>query len=308
MHRHEPAVPADPVTVVHEDAQVLVVSKPAGMPVHPCGRYRHNTVLGVLGHTQGHWNLCVTHRLDRPTSGVLLLAKTPAAAAGIRDAMVAHQVSKTYLARVRGRFPDTAACDLNILVSQARIGICRVDKALGKPAQTAFTRLAYDSDSDSSLVRCLPKTGRMHQIRVHLQCLGHPIVDDTIYTRPEWGSHTGLAATDAVAARVADAVERDMRASGADGEDDAQQPLPSEMSSLEPLVDAEGNSYLCSHCARAAAAAAAGGGGPGQAEANNTAHMMISLHAETYEGPGWRYTAPRPLWAHFAGAEAGEGE
>jgi RluA family pseudouridine synthase len=291
MHRHEPPVPAEPVTAIHDDDTVLVVNKPAGMPVHPCGRYRHNTVLGILGHTQGYWNLCVTHRLDRQTSGVLLFAKSPAAAERVRGEMVSHKVKKTYLACVRGQFPEAATCDLSIAMSNARIGVCRADPEKGKPAQTEFIRLRYNEADNTSLVRCTPKTGRMHQIRVHLQCLGHPIVDDNVYARPEWGEEKGSRASDATVARIAEAVERDMHRAGIDLEWDATVagPLPAEMSSLSEHQRENGDAYLCSQCVREAAA--------GHVEEVNPSRISLCLHAESYEGPDWRYTAPSPPWA-----------
>lgn len=76
MHRHEPPVVGKPLEVLVDDGQMLVVNKPASIPVHPCGRFRHNTVIFILGKEQGISQLHTVHRLDRLTSGVLLFART----------------------------------------------------------------------------------------------------------------------------------------------------------------------------------------------------------------------------------------
>lgn len=76
MHRHEPPVVGKPLEILVDDGEVLVVDKPASIPVHPCGRFRHNTVIFILGKEQGISELHTVHRLDRLTSGVLLFART----------------------------------------------------------------------------------------------------------------------------------------------------------------------------------------------------------------------------------------
>ncbi|KAL1258335.1 hypothetical protein QQF64_011579 [Cirrhinus molitorella] len=185
VHRHEPPVIGKPLEVLVDDGEVVVVDKPASLPVHPCGRYRHNTVIFILGKEKGLSGLHTVHRLDRLTSGVLLFARTLEVSKKL-DAMVRErQLEKEYVCRVEGEFPESeVVCEEPILVVSFRVGLCRVDPK-GKESRTVFQRLSYNGRS--SVVRCLPLTGRTHQIRVHLQFLGFPILNDPIYGSSAWG-------------------------------------------------------------------------------------------------------------------------
>jgi tRNA pseudouridine32 synthase len=103
VHRHEPPVPAVPITVLHSVGGLVAVNKPAGMPVHVAGQYRKNTVVGILEASRPDLGtLHPVHRLDKPVSGVLLLAQHGAAADAVRERITAHEVSKVYIARVEG--------------------------------------------------------------------------------------------------------------------------------------------------------------------------------------------------------------
>uniref|UniRef100_A0A8C0V258 Pseudouridine synthase n=1 Tax=Cyanistes caeruleus TaxID=156563 RepID=A0A8C0V258_CYACU len=189
VHRHEPPVTAQPIRILAEDEEVVVVDKPSSLPVHPCGRFRHNTVIFILGKEHGLRELHTLHRLDRMTSGVLMFAKTAAVSKRIDEQVRQRQVRKEYVCRVVGEFPEhEVVCEEPILVVSYKVGVCRVDPK-GKPCQTLFQRLSYNGSS--SVVRCLPRTGRTHQIRVHLQFLGHPIVNDPIYNMEAWGPDRG---------------------------------------------------------------------------------------------------------------------
>ncbi|XP_051578741.1 pseudouridylate synthase RPUSD2-like isoform X2 [Myxocyprinus asiaticus] len=185
VHRHEPPVSGQPLEVLVDDGEVVVVDKPASLPVHPCGRYRHNTVIFILGKEKGLSGLHTVHRLDRLTSGVLLFARTLEVSKKL-DAMVRErQLEKEYVCRVDGEFPEgEVVCEEPILVVSFKVGLCRVDPK-GKECRTVFQRLSYNGRS--SVVRCLPLTGRTHQIRVHLQFLGFPILNDPIYGSSAWG-------------------------------------------------------------------------------------------------------------------------
>lgn len=92
MHRHEPPVTAQPIRILTEDDEVVVVDKPSSLPVHPCGRFRHNTVIFILGKEHGLRELHTLHRLDRMTSGVLMFAKTVAASKRIDEQVRQRQV------------------------------------------------------------------------------------------------------------------------------------------------------------------------------------------------------------------------
>jgi len=99
-HRHEPPVIATPVAIVHEDANIVAVDKPASIPVHPCGRYRYNTAQRILERESGRPGLLPCHRLDRLTSGVLIFAKNADAARRVQVRIKEHQLQKVYVCRV----------------------------------------------------------------------------------------------------------------------------------------------------------------------------------------------------------------
>ncbi|XP_023154743.2 RNA pseudouridylate synthase domain-containing protein 2 [Amphiprion ocellaris] len=189
VHRHEPPVVGRPLEVLVDDGEVLVVDKPASIPVHPCGRFRHNTVIFILGKERGISELHTVHRLDRLTSGVLLFARTLEKSKQLDQLVRDRQLEKEYVCRVDGEFPEgELICEEPILVVSFKIGLCRVDPK-GKECRTVFQRLSFNGKT--SVVRCLPLTGRTHQIRVHLQYLGFPIVNDPIYGASAWGPHRG---------------------------------------------------------------------------------------------------------------------
>ncbi|XP_044021959.1 RNA pseudouridylate synthase domain-containing protein 2 isoform X2 [Siniperca chuatsi] len=189
VHRHEPPVVGRPLEVLVDDGEVLVVDKPASIPVHPCGRFRHNTVIFILGKERGISELHTVHRLDRLTSGVLLFARTLETSKKLDQLVRDRQLEKEYVCRVEGEFPEgELICEEPILVVSFKIGLCRVDPK-GKECRTVFQRLTFNGKT--SVVRCLPLTGRTHQIRVHLQYLGFPILNDPIYGSSAWGPHRG---------------------------------------------------------------------------------------------------------------------
>lgn len=189
VHRHEPPVVGRPLEILVDDGEVLVVDKPASIPVHPCGRFRHNTVIFILGKEFGISELHTVHRLDRLTSGVLLFARTLETSKKLDQMVRDRQLEKEYVCRVEGEFPeDEVICEEPILVVSFKIGLCRVDPK-GKECRTVFQRLSFNGKT--SVVRCLPLTGRTHQIRVHLQYLGFPILNDPVYGSSAWGPHRG---------------------------------------------------------------------------------------------------------------------
>ncbi|VEN46444.1 unnamed protein product [Callosobruchus maculatus] len=189
VHRHEVPVTSQPITIVHLDEDVVVVNKPASIPVHPCGRYRHNTVVFILAKEYNLKNLRTIHRLDRLTSGLLLFGRSPKKARQMEHQIRNRLVSKTYVCRVEGEFPDeTVECNEPIEVVSYKIGVCKVSPK-GKDCVTYFQKLSYNGKT--SVVLCKPKTGRMHQIRVHLQYLGYPVVNDPLYNHDVFGPKKG---------------------------------------------------------------------------------------------------------------------
>lgn len=191
VHRHEPPVTSRPIEIVFEDNDILVINKPSGIPVHPTGRYRFNTITKALEKERGY----VVHpcnRLDRMTSGLMFLAKTSKGADKIGDQLKAREVEKEYLAKVVGEFPEgTTVVDKPLKLLEPRLTlnvVCEETDPDAKHARTIFERVSVSKDKQTSIVKCKPLTGRSHQIRVHLQHLGHPIANDPIYSSPEvWG-------------------------------------------------------------------------------------------------------------------------
>ena len=143
-HRHEPAVTSTPIGIIHEDEDLIVIDKPAGVPVHAAGRYHYNSVVEILRAERGHDFLprpC--NRLDRLTSGIMFIGKHPKGAERMAGALQARTVQKEYVARVKGKFPGgVIVCDQPIMQVSPKLGLNRV-RATGKSATTKFRRLAY---------------------------------------------------------------------------------------------------------------------------------------------------------------------
>lgn len=188
VHRHEPPVTAAPIHILYrnDDEGRLVVVKPGSIPVHSAGRYHHSTLIEMLRHQLGLPKVYTANRLDRLTSGVMVLSTTPQAAKELANDFKQSRVRKFYVARVLGEFPSQRiVCTEPILPVDAQSGV-NIVHPLGKPCETIFERVSYHASSDTSVVRCQPVTGRTHQIRVHCQYLGHPIANDPVYGHSIW--------------------------------------------------------------------------------------------------------------------------
>eukprot|EP01135_Chromosphaera_perkinsii_P011095 Nk52_evm4s2340 gene=Nk52_evmTU4s2340 len=186
IHRHEPPVSAEPIALIHVDEDVVVVNKPASVPVHPTGRYRHNSLQYMVQLQYGYNKLHVVHRLDRLTSGVMIFARNLKASRKYAKIFVDRLVEKEYVCRVRGVFPEeTITCSEPMKQVSHKLGLCHVCED-GKPAETVFERVRVLKEKNESIVICKPKTGRTHQIRVHLKHLGHPIANDPLYGNEHW--------------------------------------------------------------------------------------------------------------------------
>ncbi|XP_033117384.1 RNA pseudouridylate synthase domain-containing protein 2-like isoform X2 [Anneissia japonica] len=189
VHRHEPPVTNEPIKIIHSDEEVVVVDKPPSIPVHPCGKYRHNSLVFILGKEYGFTGLHTIHRLDRLTSGLLIFARTTEVSKKLDTYVRNRELEKTYVCKVKGQFPsEPIVCEEPIFVVSHKIGVCRVSPQ-GKECRTQFERISYDGET--SILKCIPHTGRMHQIRVHLQYLGYPITNDPLYNNMVWGSDVG---------------------------------------------------------------------------------------------------------------------
>jgi 23S rRNA pseudouridine1911/1915/1917 synthase len=173
-----------PVPVRFEDAHLLVIAKPAGLITHPTEQRRTGTLvnrlLGMglpLSGTGGPLRPGIVHRLDAGTSGLMLVAKTDDAHEALSQMMRRHEVQRRYLALVRGRVEhETFAVDAPLGRRAERIV---VDHSEGRAAETGFE--IRERLPRSTLLEAIPRTGRTHQIRVHLRAIGHPILGDRAY-------------------------------------------------------------------------------------------------------------------------------
>ena len=175
----EPDVSAD-IRVIYEDATLVVVNKPAPLPMHPCGRYNRNTLSYLLGSVYRPQQLRLAHRLDANTTGVVVFSRTREVAARVQPQFSAGRVAKRYVCRVHG-WPREAefVCAAAISARSLPAGGRTVDPR-GLAARTEFTRLEALGDG-TTLVEARPVTGRTNRIRIHLWHLGYPIVGDPMY-------------------------------------------------------------------------------------------------------------------------------
>ncbi len=188
--RPEPPCPRH-FGVLHEDDAVIVVDKPAGLPVHASARYFFNTLTRLLVERWPGGGLQIAHRLDRETSGCLVVARGRAAAAKLKGAFERRLIGKEYLAVVHGAPAwDETLIDLPLALARPRLlqhnapaFRIRMEPAAGRddalPAQTRVR--IVERRASCALVSCRPLTGRQHQIRAHLAAVGHAIVGDKLY-------------------------------------------------------------------------------------------------------------------------------
>jgi 23S rRNA pseudouridine1911/1915/1917 synthase len=185
-------VPQDiPLRIVFEDEHLLVVDKPAGLVVHPAAGNPDGTLVNALlhhcgGSLSGIGGVArpgIVHRIDKDTSGLLLVAKTDVAHEGLAKQFAAHSIERRYLALVNG-VPKTAEGIVDAPLARSstnRKKISIVEGSRGKRAVTHWRRLQILREA--ALVECRLETGRTHQVRVHMASLGHPLLGDPVYGR-----------------------------------------------------------------------------------------------------------------------------
>jgi len=210
----EPEVVLD-YAVRHQDPDLLVIDKPAGLPVHPSARYHRHTLTAVmrgrLGAGHG-WEMA--HRLDRETSGVMLFGRRGESASVLKRSFQRREIDKQYLALVHGRFEASRIIEIPLGPAQgSEIRVKMGERAPADGGVLACTEVEPLREGSFrgepiTLVRARPRTGRQHQIRVHLALVGHGVLGDKLYGieeswfldvvergRPlaELGEHLGLA-------------------------------------------------------------------------------------------------------------------
>jgi 23S rRNA pseudouridine1911/1915/1917 synthase len=198
--RRAPSAEDLPLDILYEDDHLLAVHKPAGMVVHPTYRHREGTLLNGLLWRAREWPASarpsIVGRLDKQTSGIVIVARQTAIHAALQRALASAQTEKLYLALVYGRVtPPRGAIDLPLRRDprDRRRVIATADQ--GAASLTRYVRegIAPAPPHGLSLLQCRLVTGRMHQIRVHLAARGWPVVGDTKYGAPRWRDLTDAA-------------------------------------------------------------------------------------------------------------------
>lgn len=174
-----------PLDIVYEDEDLLVINKPANMPIHPSMNHYEGTLAnGLLYYfkEQGeHFTFRCINRLDRDTSGLTIIAKHLLSAGILSRQVSKREIKRTYRAICQGKVSDNGTIDAPISrAHDSTIERC-VNFEDGERAVTHYKRIAYDAVKDLSLVELRLETGRTHQIRVHMKHIGHPIIGDFLY-------------------------------------------------------------------------------------------------------------------------------
>lgn len=170
------------VPVLHEDEHMVLVSKPGDLVVHPTASAYHRTLVHIMRTRMGDDRLDLAHRIDKETSGLVIMSRNPAAATHLSLQFARRTVEKSYLAVVLGAPEwDERTIELPLRLVPDSLTKCLMEVG-GAGAQPALTHVRVVARGDrTALVEARPKTGRQHQIRLHLAHIGHPILGDKLY-------------------------------------------------------------------------------------------------------------------------------
>ncbi|KAL0480575.1 hypothetical protein AKO1_006804 [Acrasis kona] len=285
VHRHEPPVIDQPIKFLHVDKNVYVVEKPSGLPVHPCGRYKKNSITYILEHEYNLKDLFPIHRIDVHTSGVLIIARSKEYAQGVGAEMMSrsNSLKKIYFAKVTGEFKpmgEIVTARFKISSKDKRAGTWTASQDGTHDSCTFFYGLCYNKEQNTSLLLCRPITGRTHQIRVHLEALGYPIANDSLYNSSFVDKRKNQEVTEE------EQIEQPSKRVKRD-ESENSEPVE-EVSNSEPLFETDS---LCNDCVKEKRV---------HTKEEVLRDGMIFLHAYNYlhnTEPVWEYKTDIPYWA-----------
>lgn len=172
--------PQQPLCIVYEDDDLVVIDKPAGLLSVP-GRLPEHQDSAYLRVVEKYPHAKITHRLDMATSGILMFAKHRNAEVAVSKMFQARTVQKNYIALVQGKLEGEGSVDVPLMTDWENRPRQMVHFELGKAAKTLYQAVQYFETDDITRVLLTPVTGRSHQLRVHMQYIGHPITGDQFY-------------------------------------------------------------------------------------------------------------------------------
>jgi 23S rRNA pseudouridine1911/1915/1917 synthase len=198
----EPEAPRE-LPLLYTDAAFYAVDKPAGIAMHPTAKWHFSTVTAVLREKFPDEALQITHRLDLETSGVLLVARSYEAAVALKRAFAKRRMHKRYVALVHGALEGEGVIDAPLALAGGLVRVKMAVREGGLPSRTRWRAIKTgELGGTVTLVECFPETGRQHQIRAHLDAIGHPVVGDKLYPDEQIFADYQDHGWDAVAARL----------------------------------------------------------------------------------------------------------